>query len=304
MILMTGATGFVGRAMLRRVLELGEPVRALVRAPARADLPPHPKLQVVEGNLCRPQSLSGAFHGIDTVIHLVGILIENGASTFERIHIQGTETMVGFSRGAGVKRYLQMSSLGTRPDARSRYHQTKWAAEEAVRKSGLAFTIFRPSVIFGAEDKFTNLFARIIERSPILPIIGPGTNRLQPIWIENVVDYFLQALGNGQTERKTYELGGPMVFSMERLLDLIMKIKGKKRIKIHVPQGVARFQAAFLEKLLTRPPFTRDQLLMLEEHNIVGDPKPLKDFSVRPAPLEEILPTYLLRPRKAGPSSG
>jgi len=294
-IFITGATGFVGRAMLRRLLEQGEPVRALVRSPRACALPVHPSLDPVAGDLLRPQSFQRALEGVDTVIHLVGILVEAGEATFERVHRQGTEALVRFSQEAGVNRYLQMSALGTRPNARSRYHQTKWAAEEAVRQSALAFTIFRPSVIFGAGDQFTNLFARIIDRSPVLPIIGSGKNRLQPIWVENVVDYFLQALKNPRSESKTYELGGPMVFAMEPLLDLLMKVKGKRRPKVHLPMALARIQAALLEVLLPNPPFTRDQLLMLEENNIVTDSKALKDFSVKLAYLEEILPTYFLK---------
>jgi NADH dehydrogenase len=205
----------------------------------------------------------------------------------------GTEAMVKMAREAGVKRYLQMSALGTRPNARSQYHQTKWVAEEAVRGSGLSYTIFRPSIIFGAQDRFMNLFSKIIDSSPILPIIGSGNNRLQPIWVENVVDYFIQALERDKTEMKTYELGGPRIYSMEGLMDLLMKIKGKRRPKIHLPLPAMRFQAALMESFLVRSPLTRDQLLMLEEDNIVTDQATSQNFSVTLASLEEVLPGYL-----------
>ena len=296
MIFMTGSTGFVGRALLRRLIEKNETVRCLARNSGRRGLLKHPRLTWIEGDLLHPERFRTGMGEADTVIHLVGVLVPAGEGTFDRIHRQGTEAMVKMARDAGARRYLQMSALGTRPDARSRYHQTKWAAEEAVRGSGLAYTIFRPSVIFGAEDRFTNLFSRMIDLSPVLPLIGGGKNRLQPIWVEDVVDYFVQALERGETAGKTYELGGPRVYSMEGLIDLLMKIKGKRRLKFSLPIGAARLQAALMESILPKPPLTRDQLLMLEEDNVVGDPAAAKDFSVKLASMEEILPGYLKSP--------
>lgn len=293
MIFMTGATGFVGRALLRRLLERNETVRCLVRNRLRRKLLEHPHLTWVDGDLLWPEGFRSAFEGVETVIHLVGILVQVGKGTYDRIHRMGTEAMVKMAREAGARRYLQMSALGTRPNARSQYHQTKWAAEEAVRGSGLSYTIFRPSIIFGAQDRFMNLFSKIIDLSPILPIIGSGNNRLQPIWVENVVDYFIQALERGETETKTYELGGPRIYSMEGLMNLLMSIKGKRRLKIHLPMTAMRFQAALMESMLPRSPLTRDQLLMLEEDNIVTDQATSQDFSVTRASLEEALPGYL-----------
>jgi uncharacterized protein YbjT (DUF2867 family) len=293
MIFVTGATGFVGRTLLQRLLERNEAIRCLVRNPSRRILLEHPHLTWVDGDLLQPERLQSAFEGIDTVIHLVGILIETREGTFDRIHRQGTEAMVKMASKAGIRRYLQMSALGTRPNARSRYHQTKWAAEEAIRSSGISYTIFRPSIIFGAEDKFINLFSKIIKLSPVLPIIGTGNNRMQPIWVENVVDYFIQALGRPDTEMKTYEIGGPRIYSMEELMNLVMKIRRKRRLKIHFPVSALRLQAAMMEYLLPRSPLTRDQLLMLEEDNVVTDLTALRDFSVKLAFPEEVLSYYL-----------
>src|ERR1051326_6170954 len=174
-VLVTGATGFVGHAVALAVHRAGHSLRILVRNPGAQkvqELVAATASEIHLGDVLDTTSLEGMLIGIDAIIHLVGIISEFGRYTFENIHTEGTRNVVQGAQQYGVRRFIQMSALGTRPGAASRYHQTKWAAEEIVRESGLAFTIFRPSLIYGPQDHFVNLFARIARLSPVLPIVG------------------------------------------------------------------------------------------------------------------------------------
>jgi NADH dehydrogenase len=225
--------------------------------------------------------------GCDSVIHLVGIIREQPAAgvTFDRVHVQGTRNVLDAAAGAGVRRYVHMSALGSRPHARARYHQSKWAAEEAVRGSGLAWTIFRPSIIYGPGDGFVTMLARMVRRTPVVPVIGSGRQRLQPIPVEQVAEGFARALSLPATEKQTYDVGGPDAVTLVELLDLIGAALGYRRVrKAHVPLGLMRPAARLLHRLRAFP-VTPDQLLMLEEDNTC-DPRPfLATFGLQPVPL-------------------
>ena len=220
--------------------------------------------------------LTTAFAGCDAVIHLVGIISEAGRNTFENVHTRGTQNVVGAAIQAGVRRFVHMSALGTRANAVSRYHQTKWAAEEIVRHSGLDHTIFRPSLIFGPEDHFVNLFARMSRFSPVLPVMGPGKARFQPVAVEVVAEAFVRALGEPRAVGQTYDLCGPDTLTFPQILEAILAATDRKRWKLHVPLGIAWCQAAALEFIFgvvgKPPPLNRDQLVMLQEDN-VGNPQ-------------------------------
>jgi len=209
MIFVTGGTGFVGRAIIRKLLGEGKGVRALYRDEKRCRFIDNPKVTWIKGEIGDIESLHRGMAGADCVIHLVGILVEPGAQTFDAIHGRGTENILEAARRSGVRRLLHMSALGSRPDAVSRYHQTKWKAEEAVRASSLEATIFRPSLIFGREDVSLNLFAKIISYSPMIPIPGTGESRQQPVWVEDVAECFVRSLERPASIGKTYALCGP-----------------------------------------------------------------------------------------------
>jgi NADH dehydrogenase len=302
-ILVTGATGFVGREIVPQLHEAGHSIRILARrrtSPRVQEAITRYGAEVHPGDVLDATSLDGAVNGMEAVIHLVGIISEVGASTFENVHMRGTGNIVTAARQSGARRFLHMSALGTRPNAASHYHQTKWAAEELVRHSGLGFTIFRPSLIYGPQDQFINLFARIIRLSPVVPLMGSPRARFQPVSVQAVAAAFARSLGEPKAIGQTYDLCGPETLTLSEIVDRIMEVLQRRRLKLQVPLGLARCQAAFLEFVFRRvlrkaSPLNRDQLLMLQEDN-VGNPQPANElFGLRPVPLREGVAAYLKR---------
>ena len=298
-VLVTGATGFVGREVLQHLH--GHTIRILGRKVMTASLAGFRRRFETEahpGDIADAASIEGCCDGVEAVIHLVGIIREIGANSFQRVHEQGTRHLLAEARRAGVKRFIHMSALGTRPDARSRYHQSKWAAEEAVRQSGLDFTISRPSVIYGAQDEFVNQFVRLATLCPVLPVVGSGQHRLQPVPVEIVGSCFGRALSEPASIGRTLDVCGPDALTLNDLLDAVMAAVGRRRLKFHIPLPLARLAAGGMELLLARclhlpPPLTRDQILMLQEDN-VGDPKPVCElFRFQPISFREGLSIHL-----------
>ena len=295
-IAVTGGTGFVGRAIVRELRAGGHRVRAIVRDPPRARwLADELGAELFPGNLLDAASLAGALAGANAVIHLVGIIVERGANTFDRAHTVATGNVVAAMKRAGLRRYLHMSALGTRADARSRYHQTKWAAEEQVRQSGLAWTIFRPSMIYGRQDQAINVLARVVRRLPVVPVLGDGRAKIQPVDVEQVARCFAAALRHDGTIGRTYDLCGPVPFTWNELNDKLLAFYGLQKPKLHLPLALARPLAAVFERLLPHPPFTRDQLLMTQEDN-VGDPQPAaRDLGLAAESFEQGLARMLVK---------
>jgi NADH dehydrogenase len=276
-VLLTGGTGFVGKSILDELIRNGHTVRLLVRDPARFK-PRVPGVEPVRGNILAPEGLTESAQGTEAIIHLVGIISECGSNTFEQVHVEGTRSVVNAARNAGIRRFIHMSALGTRPQAVSRYHQSKYAAEESVRNSGLDYSVFRPSLIYGPDDQFVNLFAKISRWSPFLPVMGTGTSRMAPIAVESVAKAFVGALSEPSSIGKTYDLCASETLSFDGILRTILLVLGRRRLLLHIPLPVARAQAGFLEFLYGRllevpPPLNRDQLIMLQEDN-VGDAAP------------------------------
>lgn len=283
-IFVTGGTGFVGKAVVRALQAHGFIVRCLVRPGSEPDLKGFEAIERVPGDVLTPKGLVASMQGCAAVIHLVGIIREHPGLgvTFERLHAVATANMVEATQAARVRRYLHISALGTRPNARSRYHQTKWEAEERVRGSGLEWTIFRPSVIYGPGDGFVTMLARMVRRLPMVPVIGNGKYQLQPVPVEQVAEAFARALTREGTAGQTYEVGGPRPYPFLEILDLIGAALGKRKVrKVYQPLGVMRPLVAWLERLPFFP-LTSDQLLMLEENNVC-DPKPFfRAFDLEP----------------------
>jgi uncharacterized protein YbjT (DUF2867 family) len=288
-VFVTGATGFVGRAVIQALRHEGHVVRCLVRRGSEADLHGFEAIERVEGDILGPPAaLEADIGGCDTVVHLVGIIREHKTRgiTFERLHHLGTLNVLAAAAQAGARRFLHMSALGTRAGARARYHQTKWAAEEAVRASGLLWTIFRPSVIYGPGDGLVSMLAGMVRRLPVIPVIGDGRQRLQPVPIEHVAAAFARAVKLEASVKQTYDVVGPDAVSMVELLELIGAALHRRVSVVRMPFGLMRPAARILHRTPSFP-VSPDQLLMLEEDN-VGDPTPFHTaFGLTPLPLAQ-----------------
>jgi NADH dehydrogenase len=292
-VLVTGGTGFVGRPIVESLANRGYKVTVFARGQKpRFGLPSGARF--VAGSIEDSSSISRSLDGIEAVIHLVGIIFEYRGATFEGIHHQGTQNVINAMKQSGVKRYIHMSALGSRPYATSRYHQTKWMAEEAVRASGLDFTIMRPSAIFGPKDEFINVFARLCRTSPLVPVPTTGHGKIQPISVLDVAEIFSRSVESEAHIGKTYEIGGPETFTLFQLVGRLSQILGKKRLRIPIP---ARFMwpvAWIFEHLPIRPPVNREQLMMLEEPNICDAAFVEQTFGLKLRRLERENLSYLL----------
>jgi len=309
-LLLTGGTGFVGHAVLDALLAEGHRVRVLARrpltvrdtGPAGGESPP----EVAAGNILDPPSLEKAMAGLEGVVHLVGIISEAGSATFENVHTQGTANVVEAARKSGATRFVHMSALGTRPGAVSRYHRTKWAAEEYIRNSGLAWTIFRPSLIYGPEDHFVNLFARIARYSPIVPVLGSGQARFQPIDVASVASAFARATTCPQAVGQCFDLCGPDRLTLRQIIEETLAALGRRRLLVTVPGPLAQLQAGILRVLVAGllrkpPPLNRDQLIMLNE-DTQGNPRPANQlFGLAPPGFRAGIRAYLGRSHSTPP---
>jgi NADH dehydrogenase len=283
MLLISGGTGFVGRHLTARLVAEGEAVRVLARRPAEV-----PGAQVVTGDVSDLPSLLSAVEGCQAVIHLVGIIRECRGQTYRSVHVGGTANVIEACQRAGVSRLLHMSALGTRERAASRYHQSKWEAEQLVTASGLAATVFRPSVIFGPGGEFLPMIRRLAAAPPVIPIIGNGMSLLQPIWVEDVVSCFVAALRKDDTAGHAYELGGPETYGFEQLVDLVAETDGIEKPKVHLPVWLMRVVAR-LGGLTSRFPLTPDQLTMLLEDNWCDIAEMRQALGVEPASVRDHL---------------
>jgi len=285
-VFVTGGTGFVGRNVVRALLAHGFLVRCLVRPGSEADLRGFEAIDRVPGDVLEPRDLVASAEGCSAMVHLVGIIRERRARgvTFERLHVQATANMLAVARDASIKRYLQMSALGTRAAARAPYHETKWRGEEAVRASGLDWTIFRPSVIFGPGDQFCSVFARMIRRFPVIPVLGSGAYPLQPVAVEQVAEGFARALRVGASIGQTYEVAGPAPATFLEILDQIGAALGRPRVrKVRVPMGAVKIMTRLLQGLPFFP-VTMDQIHMLEEGHGTDPARFYADLDIRPEP--------------------
>ena len=264
------------------------PVRALVRDPARASRLAAWGAELATGDVTDPASLRAACEGVDAVVHLVAI-IKGRPADFERVMAQGTRNVVAAAQEAGVRRFVLASALGL--DERSKdavpYFAAKWQMERAVRESGLEHVIFRPSFVFGRDGGVLPTFIRLARYAPVTPIIGPGRQRLQPIWVEDLAEYYALALTEQAAANRTFELGGPEAVSWNEFWERLKRVLGVRRPSIHVPFGVMRAQATVTERL-PGAPLTRDQLTMLQlGDNVVGDSSAVETFQLPLVPLDE-----------------
>jgi uncharacterized protein YbjT (DUF2867 family) len=244
MILVTGGTGFVGQEVVEKLAGLGHSVRVLVRHPERKNPFAHfPRVELARGDALKPETLAAAMAGVQAVIHLIGIIAETSRVSYEQAHIDATRNVLAAAKGAGVTRWVQMSAIGTRPHARSRYHLTKWAAEELVRQSGFDWTIFRPSLVYGYDerDRLLNLL-RLTLSWPFnaiqlfsFPLLNGGEAFIQPVSVREVAHCFALAPSKEASIGRTFDLVGPVAFSWREMIFKILAALGKDGIYEDIP---------------------------------------------------------------------
>jgi uncharacterized protein YbjT (DUF2867 family) len=293
MILVTGGTGFVGSHLIKRLRKVDIPVRTVVRNTVRAQELKNLGVDVVPGDLSDGASLEKAASGCERVVHLVGIIQETTGATFQSVHVDGTRNVLNAAAKAGIRHFFFQSALGARPGAKSAYHRTKWEAEELVRAGSIPFTILRPSLIYGPGDQFTIRLSEMIKLAPVLPIIGSGTSKIQPIYIDDVISCIEKAVTSDSYLNEMYEIGGPEQLTYEEVTIAIAGILGVRRPKLHMPLFFMKTAARVLEAVLPRPPLTTDQLIMLQEDNVCGLRDIRDAFGVEPIKFEEGLARFL-----------
>lgn len=274
-VFLTGSTGFVGHELLNQLLAAGHTVRCLIRAGSEKKLPIRQGVEVRKGDVTDPPSLEGALEGCEVVINLVGIIREFPARgiTFRKLHLEATENLLQAARAQNIGRFLQMSANGAREDASTPYFTTKWQAEEAVRASELAWTIFRPSVIFGKGGEFVSLLAEMVGKFPIVPVVGNGRYRMSPVAVADVAAGFVKALSLEEAVGQSYACCGPESYSFNEILDLVGRSLGKTRVyKCPQPVFLLRPVVALFEGLSFFP-LSLSQMTMLIEGNVC-DPAP------------------------------
>jgi NADH dehydrogenase len=269
-VLLIGGTGYVGDAMRPRLRDAGYTVRLLVRDAGQATRYGAEGYATAVGEVADVESLARAMQRVDAVINLVAIIREHGQATFERVNYQGSVNVVDAVRRAGLRRLIQMSALGAGNLPDYPYHYTKWRAENYVKDSGLDWTIFRPSIVFGPGEQyqFVTALADVVRKAPLIPVVGDGSSRFQPIHHDDVADCFSLALRDSATIGQTYEIAGPEVVTYEQILDECARALGKHKRKLHVPVALMTPAVALLEALpFVEAPVTREQLKMLKLDN-------------------------------------
>ncbi len=288
-VAVTGGTGFIGQAFLSSWSRQGPPdeVRIVSRHPPRLPLPSFARWH--PGNVMDRGSLETVFDGVDTVLHLTGILAETKTQSYEAVHVDGTRNVLEAAKAGRVSRIVYLSAIGASRTARSRYHRTKAEAEDLLKASGIDVTIFRPSVVFGKEDKFLNLFVGMGRTFHVLPLIGDGTNRVHPVWVNDLVESVLEALSQPEPVGRTYQMGGSRIYTYRELMETL-----KRSLRLHAmvlpqPETLLRVMAGMQEALLPVPFLTREMVTMALEDN-VADPNDLVvSFRKSPCPVEAYL---------------
>lgn len=303
-----GGSGFIGTQVVRALAKRGWRVRVAVRRPAQAyelrmagDVG---QVQTVRCDITDKAAVAEALKGADAAVNLVGILFETGGRKFEALHVEGAVNVAEAVKAAGIKRLTHMSALGADVNGKAEYARTKGQAEVAVRAAFPGAVIIRPSIVFGAGDAFLNKFAAMAVASPALPLIGGGVTKFQPVYVGDVAEAIARATVSPEAEGKTFELGGPAVWSFEDILKFILRETKRNRFLIPLPFPVARMIGSLAQipaAIGLKPALTKDQVLLLESDNVVSPgAEGLAALGIEASGLEAIAPSYLFRYRVGG----
>ena len=299
-----GGAGFIGRYVVKRLAERGDVLTVGGRNAAGA------KFLKLKGDVGQVGLVNLSIHSeallrafvadADTVVNLVGILHERGSQRFDAVHHVGAARLARLAREAGVERFIHFSAIGAEPRSTSAYARTKAAGEQAVRDAFPTATVLRPSIVIGPEDQFFNRLAGMAMISPVMPLIGGGDTRFQPVYVGDVADAAVHCIDDGATAGRTYELGGPKVYTLRELTELLLEEIRRKRVLLDLPFGLAALQARLLS-LLPNPPLTQDQVEMLKYDNVVASGAlGFEALGIAPTAVEAVLHTYLDRFRRGG----
>lgn len=298
-----GGSGFLGRHTVRALARAGWRIRVATRNPGRGfflrPLGTVGQIDFAKCDVADADSVAAAVKGSNAVINLTGILFQKG-QTFEDVQAEGAANIARAAADAGATVLVHVSAIGADAQSESEYATTKAQGEQAVRESFPQAVILRPSIIFGPEDGFFNKFAAMARYLPVLPLVGGGHTRFQPVFVGDVAAAIVKALSSEEARGRTFELGGPSIYSFKELLQLILRETGRKRILAPLPFGIATVQAAFLQ-ILPNPILTMDQVKLLKKDNVVAPTAAgLADLGITPTSVEAVIPSYLWRFRAKG----
>ena len=283
-VLVTGASGFIGRRVVRRLVSAGHTVRALVRDPQRGAVLPD-ETDTVQGDVLDPGSLGPACDGVDAVVHLVAAIRETGRLTFQRVNYDGTRNVLQAAEAAGAGRFVCASTIGATSDAALPYMSSRWMAEQEIARSKVPSVVLRFSAGFGEGDELFNVLAAQVRLSPIVPIAGDGKAKFQPIHAGDAARCLAEACEREDLAGHTLELGGPEYYTYDQMIDLIAETLGAKVAKLHLPPAAVGLAASVMETFMPRPPVTREQLKMLRLDNTTGLDSVESVFGFAPRPL-------------------
>jgi NADH dehydrogenase len=291
-VFLTGSTGFVGKEILRLLQREGYIVVALVRDIDKAE--EMENVIYVKGDILKPESYEDYLKECNAVIHLVGIIREDRKKrvTFDKLHYEATKNIVDLAYKYSIKRFIHMSANGTREDAVSDYHKTKFMAEEYLKIKGLNYTIFRPSVIYGPGDIFINMLNGLMKMTPLFSYFGDGGYKMQPVSVYEVAELFVNALKEDASIGKTYSVCGKDIYTYKEILKMINRVTGRKVLLFPIPEFIIRIMVKLFGKT-TWFPITTDQFIMLTEGNICDDDACFKELNVKKRDMSEVLSTYL-----------
>ncbi len=308
LITVFGGSGFIGRHTIKILAERGYSVRVAVRHPELAEhlqpLGAVGQIMPVAASVRNRKSVEQAIAGSDAVINLVGILYEKGAQKFESVQAQGPAIVAQVCKEQGIDRFVHVSAIGADANSSAVYAKTKAAGEQAVLEAMPNAVIFRPSIVFGPEDDFFNRFGSMAQLSPLLPLIGGGHTKFQPVYVGDVALAIANAVEGTVETGKIFELGGPQIATFKECLQLMMEVIMRKRRLVSLPFPLARLQARFLQ-LLPKPMLTVDQVNLLKSDNVVSqqaldEKRTFEGLGIEPRSMEAILPTYLDKFRPHG----
>jgi len=296
-VVVFGGGGFLGRRLVDHLVAEGMTVRVAVRHPdpARIELRAIDvdRVAVVPADVLDRASIAAAIAGADAVVDTVSAYVEKGGVTFEAVHVTGAETVAREAVAAGAARFVLVSGIGADPDSGSRYIRARGRGEQVVKQTFPGATIVRPGAMFGPGDALFGTLAELARLLPVLPLIGGGRTRLQPVCVEDVAEAVAKILTDPGTVGQTYELAGPGVYTLRELVSMTLRFMGKRRLLLSIPFAVAEIQARLFE-LLPNPPLTTGQVDLLKADNVASGALPgLQDLKIRPKTVEEVVPTYI-----------